>query len=127
MQANQSALQKQRWAFIYSRCFHRVTFRKRHSDDSVQKFFTELIILYLSCARKVLLIIASKLKCTKKILKKFVRNTKGFEDFINKKLDEICFHEKLSAEEVICFLVRFLPFMFPGWLFSIKTVSWYET
>ena len=32
----------------------------------------------------------------------------GGEDFINKKLDEICSHENLSAEEVIFFLISFL-------------------
>ena len=31
----------------------------------------------------------------------------GEEDFINKKHNEICSHEKLSAEEVIYFLVSF--------------------
>ena len=32
-------------------------------------------------------------------------------DFINKKLDDICFHETLSAQKVIYFLVSALEFM----------------
>ena len=36
---NQRALRKQGWAFTYSRCFQRVTFRNKHSDDSGQKLY----------------------------------------------------------------------------------------
>ena len=38
---NQGALRKQGWAFIYSHCFQRVTFRKKPSDDSVTQIYTE--------------------------------------------------------------------------------------
>ena len=37
----------------------------------------------------------------------------GAKDFINKRIDKICSLEKLSAEEVIYFLVSFLGSMFP--------------
>ena len=37
----------------------------------------------------------------------------GAKDFINKGIDKICSREKLSAEEVIYFLVSFLGSMFP--------------
>ena len=39
----------------------------------------------------------------------------GQEDFINKKRDKICSHGKLSAKEVICFLVSF----FTVYVFSL--------
>ena len=42
---NQSALRKQGWAFKYSRCFQKVAFRKKHSDDTIRKNYTEFITL----------------------------------------------------------------------------------
>ena len=46
-------------------------------------------------------------------LKEICEKYEGAEDFINKKLDEICSQEKLSAEEVIYFLVSFEQCIFP--------------
>ena len=48
-----------------------------------------------------------KVKVYKKILKEVAEN------IINNRIDEICSQEKLSAEEVIYFLVGFLQFVFP--------------
>ena len=62
------------------------------------------------------------IKVYKTILKELAEKYDGVEDFINKRIDEICSQEKLSAKDVICFLVGFLQFMFPCWVFSSKIV-----
>ena len=49
----------------------------------------------------------------KKVPKEICEKHERTEDFINKNFDETCSYEKLSAEEVIYFLVSFLQFMFP--------------
>ena len=54
-----------------------------------------------------------EIKVFKKVLKEVVEKYDGAEDFINSSIDEICSQEKLSAEEVIYFLVGFLQFVFP--------------
>ena len=54
-----------------------------------------------------------KVKVYKKMLKEISEKYEGSQDFINNRIDEICSHEKFSAEEVIYFLVSFLQFMFP--------------
>ena len=48
-----------------------------------------------------------------KVLRETCEEHKGAEDFIKKEPDEFCSHEKLSAQEIIYFLVSFLQFMFP--------------
>ena len=53
-----------------------------------------------------------KVKLYKKVLKEISEKYEGVEDFTNNKIYEICSQEKLSAEEVIYFLVSFLQFMF---------------
>ena len=54
-----------------------------------------------------------KINAYKKTLKEVSGKSEGAEDFINNRIDEIFFEEKLSVEEVIYFLVNFLQFMFP--------------
>ena len=54
-----------------------------------------------------------KIKIYKKVLKNFFEKYDGAEEFINNRIEEIYSQEKLSAEEVICFLDGFLQFMFP--------------
>ena len=54
-----------------------------------------------------------KVKMYKKVPKEICEKHERAEDFINKNLDETCSYEKLSAEEVIYFIVSFLQFMFP--------------
>ena len=51
-----------------------------------------------------------KTKVYKRVLKEVSEKLEGAEDFINRRIDEMCSQEKLSAEEVIifCFLVSFL-------------------
>lgn len=46
-------------------------------------------------------------KVCKKVLKKVAKKYDGAEDFTNNIIDEIYSQEKLSAEEVIYFLVGF--------------------
>ena len=53
-----------------------------------------------------------KVKAYKKVLKEVAEKYNEAEDFINNRI-EICSQEKLSAEEVIYFLVSFLQFMSP--------------
>ena len=48
-----------------------------------------------------------KVKVYKKVLREVAEKCDG-KAFINNKIDEICLQEKLSAEEVIYFLVCFL-------------------
>ena len=54
-----------------------------------------------------------KVKIYKRILKEVAEKYDGAEEFINNRIEEICFPEKLSAEEVINFFVTFPQFMFP--------------
>ena len=49
-----------------------------------------------------------KVKVYVKVFKEICEKCEGVEEFINKKLDEVCSYEKLSAETVIYFLVSFL-------------------
>ena len=49
-----------------------------------------------------------KVKAYKKLLKEICKKYEGEEEFINKKLDDVCSYEKLSAKAVIYFLVSFL-------------------
>ena len=55
----------------------------------------------------------TKIKIYKKVVKIFFEKYDGAEEFINNRIEEIYSQEKLSAEEVICFLDGFLQFMFP--------------
>ena len=48
-----------------------------------------------------------KIKVYKKVLKEICENYDGTEEFINNRIEVICSYEKLSAEEVIYFLVSF--------------------
>ena len=49
----------------------------------------------------------------------------GAEDAINDRIEKICPHEKVSAEEVIYFLVSyFTVYVHLSAFFSIKIVSW---
>ena len=53
----------------------------------------------------------SEIKIYKTVLKEVSEKHDGAEDFINRTIEEICYQEKLFAEEVIyflCFLVSFL-------------------
>ena len=45
-----------------------------------------------------------KIKIYKTVLKEVSEKYDGDEDFVNRKIEEICSQEKLSAEEVIYFL-----------------------
>ena len=62
-----------------------------------------------------------KVKVYKKVMNKVAQKQYRAEDFINNRIDETCFQEKLSAEEVIYFRVKCLHF-FPSQLFSSKIV-----
>ena len=44
-----------------------------------------------------------RIKVYKKFLKEICEKHDGAQDFINEKIEEICSHEKLSAEEAIYF------------------------
>ena len=55
-------------------------------------------------------------------MRNFAKKVVKKQDFINYEIEEICCHEKLSAQEVICFSVYVFLLAF----FSIKIVSWYE-
>ena len=52
-----------------------------------------------------------KIKIYKRALKEVSKKYDGAEDFIHRRIDEICSQEKFSPEEVtsfLCFLVSFL-------------------
>ena len=49
-----------------------------------------------------------KVKVYEKVFKEICETCAGVEEFINKKLAEVCSYEMLSAETVIYFLVSFL-------------------
>ena len=64
------------------------------------------------------------MKAYKEILREICEKYDGAEDFTNDRLEEICSHEKLSAQEVIYFLVKFFRvYVFLLAFFSIKIVS----
>ena len=50
----------------------------------------------------------------KRVLKEVSEKYNGIKDFINNRTEEICSQERMSAEEVIYFLVGFLQSMFPS-------------
>ena len=54
-----------------------------------------------------------KMKIYKRVLQEISEKYHGAEDFINKRIEEVCSQEKLSAEEVTYFLVTFLHSIFP--------------
>ena len=54
---------------------------------------------------------SSEIKIYKTVLKEVSEKYDGAEDFVNRRIEEICYQEKLFAEGVIyflCFLVSFL-------------------
>ena len=51
-----------------------------------------------------------KVKVYKKVMNKVAQKQYRAEDFINNRIDETCFQEKLSADEVIYFRVKCLHF-----------------
>ena len=53
------------------------------------------------------------MKIYKGVLQEISEKYNGAEDFINKRIEEVCSQEKLSAEEVTYFLVTFLHSIFP--------------
>ena len=54
-----------------------------------------------------------KMKIYKRVLQEISEKYIEAEDFINKRIEEVCSQEKLSAEEVTYFLVTFLHSIFP--------------
>ena len=54
-----------------------------------------------------------KMKIYKRVLQEISEKYNEAEDFINKRIEEVCSQEKLSAEEVTYFLVTFLHSIFP--------------
>ena len=59
---------------------------------------TFLLILYFHVNMN-----GTKVKVCKKFLKEICVKLDGTEEFIKEEIEEICSHEKLSVEEVICF------------------------
>ena len=53
------------------------------------------------------------MKIYKRVLQEISEKYNEAEDFINKRIEEVCSQEKLSAEEVTYFLVTFLHSIFP--------------
>ena len=53
----------------------------------------------------------TKLNVYKKELYKVCEKFDGAEEFVNQKIEEICYQEKLSMEEVICFVYEKLRFV----------------
>ena len=87
--------------------------QKKSANDSVQKFIQNFKNLILFSAQESFKMNNIKVKVYEKVLRETCEEHKGAEDFIKKELDEFCSHEKLSAQEIIYFLVSFLQFMFP--------------
>ena len=54
-----------------------------------------------------------KMEIYKRVLQEISEKYNEAEDFINKRTEEVCSQEKLSAEEVTYFLVTFLHSIFP--------------
>ena len=52
-----------------------------------------------------------KIKVYKTVLKEVSEQYGGVEKFITRRTDDICSHEKLSAEEVICFVCFLVSFL----------------
>ena len=52
-----------------------------------------------------------KIKVYKIVLKEVSDKYEGAEELINSRTDEICSQEKLSAEEVVCFLRLLVSFL----------------
>ena len=61
-----------------------------------------------------------KIKIYKRVLKDVSGKYEGAEEFINSRIEEICFQEKLSVEEVICFLSFLVSFLAVKCFFNIK-------
>ena len=59
---------------------------------------------------------SAKVKVYKKVPKEVAYKYNGPEDFINNRIDETCSEEKLPDEEVVCFLLGFLRFIFPCYI-----------
>ena len=57
-----------------------------------------------------------KVKVYKKVMKEIAGKSDGAEDFINNRIDEICFQERLSAKAAIVFMLTFYSY-FLCWLF----------
>ena len=95
---NQTALRKQGSAFLYLHCFQAVTFRNKHSDDSIRKNYTEFIT-FIFLVQESINMNNIKIKVYKK-------------NMINKLL--LMTESKRFAEEVTYFLVSFLQFIFSG-------------
>ena len=53
----------------------------------------------------------TKLNVYKKVLQKVCEKSDGAEEFINKKIEEIYYQEKLSVEEITCFVYERLRFV----------------
>ena len=53
----------------------------------------------------------TKLNVYKKVLHKVCEKSDGAEELINQKIEEIYFQEKLSVEEVTCFVYERLRFV----------------
>ena len=52
-----------------------------------------------------------KIKIYKRVLKEVTEKFEGSEDFINRRIDEIYYQEKVSVEEVIYFLYFLISFL----------------
>ena len=61
-----------------------------------------------------------KIKIYKRVLKDVSEKYEGAEEFINSRIEEICFQEKLSVEEVIYFLSFLVSFLAVKCFFNIK-------
>ena len=53
----------------------------------------------------------TKLNVYKKVLQKVCEKSDGAEEFINQKIEEIYYQEKLSVEEITCFVYERLRFV----------------
>ena len=86
-------------------------FRELHSDKIIQMMMLQK--LFLICNFHVFLetentnMNRNNIKVYMKVFKEIYDKHNGAEEFINDRIEEICSHEKLSAEEVIYFLVSF--------------------
>ena len=109
---NQSALGKQGWTFINLHCFQRVTFRKKHSDDSVNKFIKiynfhtslhkKVVVFFYNFQQNVLIIQSINMINMKNMMERKILSMTE-----SKRIALM----KLLAEEVIYF-VSFLRFAF---------------
>ena len=85
--------------YIYSRGFQRATFGKLsfHKNSRQNK--------------NLLRINKTKLNLYKKVLHEVCEKFDGAEEFINQKIEEICYQKKLSVEEVTYFFYERLRFV----------------